>query len=238
LDTRVEDKPIAKPLEPAEPSQHLPTRQIGRASPSLAKTGALALSPLNRRRWRNFKANRRGYYSLWVFLILFAVTLFAEFIANDRPYYVSFEGRSFFPVVFNYPETAFGGDFETAADYRDPFLQKLISERKLGEASARATRIVSDAEGYANDLVPKARGQAQQMLEESEAYRQRKINEATGDAARFNQVAAEYSKAAQVTSRRLYLETMEQVLPRIAARRPPSVRSARRRKSGTGSVTR
>jgi membrane protease subunit HflK len=87
--------------------------------------------------------------------------------------------------------------------------------RDVASARADTARIISDAEGYANDLVPKARGQAQQMLEESEAYRERKINESTGDAARFNQVAAEYSKAAEVTSRRLYLETMEQVLPRI-----------------------
>jgi microcin C transport system permease protein len=87
------------------------------------------LTPINRRRWQNFKANRRGYWSLWIFLALFITSLFAEFIANDRPYYVSFEGRSFFPAFVNYPETAFGGDFETAADYRDPYLQKLIAEK-------------------------------------------------------------------------------------------------------------
>ncbi len=87
--------------------------------------------------------------------------------------------------------------------------------RDVASARADTARIVSDAEGYANDLIPKARGQAQQMLEESAAYRQKKINEAAGDAARFNQIAAEYSKAAQVTGQRLYLETMEQVLPRI-----------------------
>jgi len=87
--------------------------------------------------------------------------------------------------------------------------------RDVASARADTARIVNDAEGYANDLIPKARGQAQQMLEESEAYKQKKINEASGDAARFNQIAAEYSKAAQVTGQRLYLETMEQVLPRI-----------------------
>lgn len=87
--------------------------------------------------------------------------------------------------------------------------------RDVASARADTARIVNDAEGYANDLIPKARGQARQMLEESEAYRQKKINEAAGDAARFNQMAAEYSKAAHVTSQRLYLETMEQVLPRI-----------------------
>ena len=89
----------------------------------------LRMSPLNRRRWQNFKANRRGYLSFWVFLVLFVVTLFAEFIANDRPYFISFEDRLYFPVFVTYPETTFGGDFETAADYRDPYLQKLIAEK-------------------------------------------------------------------------------------------------------------
>jgi microcin C transport system permease protein len=87
------------------------------------------MSPLNWRRWQNFKANRRGYVSFWVFMVLFVVTLFANFIANDRPYFISYEGKWFFPVFVNYPETTFGGDFETAADYRDPFLQKLIAEK-------------------------------------------------------------------------------------------------------------
>ncbi len=87
------------------------------------------VSPLNRRRWQNFKANRRGYWSLWLFMVLFVLSLFAEFIANDKPFFVRYDGRSFFPVFVNYPETAFGGDFETAADYRDPFLQKLIAEK-------------------------------------------------------------------------------------------------------------
>src|SRR5271169_5982173 len=87
--------------------------------------------------------------------------------------------------------------------------------RDVASARADTARIVNDAEGYANDLIPKARGQAKQMSEEAEAYREKKINEAAGDAARFNQIAAEYSKASQVTGERLYLETMEQVLPRI-----------------------
>jgi membrane protease subunit HflK len=87
--------------------------------------------------------------------------------------------------------------------------------RDVASARADTARIVSDAEGYANDLIPKARGQAVQMRQESEAYKEKKINEAVGDAARFNQIAVEYSKAAQVTGQRLYLETMEQVLPRI-----------------------
>jgi microcin C transport system permease protein len=89
----------------------------------------LAISPLNRRRWLNFKVNRRGYVAFWIFMVLFVVSLFAEFIANDKPFYVSFDGKSYFPAVVTYPETAFGGDFETAADYRDPYLQKLIAEK-------------------------------------------------------------------------------------------------------------
>jgi microcin C transport system permease protein len=87
------------------------------------------LSPINQRRWRNFKANRRGYISLWIFMILFVVTLFAEFIANDKPFMIIYEGRPYFPAVRSYAETTFGGEFETAADYRDPYLQKQIAEK-------------------------------------------------------------------------------------------------------------
>ncbi|NPV24156.1 ABC transporter permease [Bradyrhizobium aeschynomenes] len=86
-------------------------------------------SPLNQRRWQNFKANRRGYWSLWIFLFLFIVSLFAELIANDRPFLIKFDGRLYWPAFVSYPETAFGGDFETAADYRDPYLQKLIADK-------------------------------------------------------------------------------------------------------------
>jgi membrane protease subunit HflK len=87
--------------------------------------------------------------------------------------------------------------------------------RDVASARADTSRIVSQAQGYANDLIPRARGQARQLLEEAAGYRQRKVDEATGDASRFNQVAAEYDRAALVTRRRLYLETMEEVLPRI-----------------------
>jgi microcin C transport system permease protein len=87
------------------------------------------LSPLNQRRWQNFKANRRGYWSLWLFLFLFIVSLFAELIANDRPFMVRYDGKLYWPAFVSYSETTFGGDFETAADYRDPFLQKLIAEK-------------------------------------------------------------------------------------------------------------
>jgi microcin C transport system permease protein len=95
----------------------------------LPESRRVALAPINRRRWENFKANRRGYWSFWIFLVLFVTSLFAEFIANDRPLYVRYDGKSYFPVFFSYPETTFGGDFQTAADYRDPYVQKLIADK-------------------------------------------------------------------------------------------------------------
>ena len=87
------------------------------------------LVPLGRRRWRNFKANKRGYWSFWIFTLLFVASLFAEFIASDQPFLAKYDGKFYFPAVYTYPETTFGGDFETAADYRDPFLQKLIADK-------------------------------------------------------------------------------------------------------------
>ncbi|MBT3767116.1 MAG: ABC transporter permease [Rhodospirillaceae bacterium] len=89
---------------------------------------ARTVSPLNARRLANFKANRRGFFSLWIFLALFIPTLFAEFIANDKPLLVKFEGSYFVPVVVDYAETTFGGDFPTSADYRDPFIAEKINK--------------------------------------------------------------------------------------------------------------
>jgi microcin C transport system permease protein len=89
----------------------------------------VALSPINKRRWQNFKSNKRGYWSLWIFLFLFIVSLFAEFIANDKPFMIDHDGKLYFPSVVTYSEAAYGGEFETAADYRDPYLQKLIAEK-------------------------------------------------------------------------------------------------------------
>jgi microcin C transport system permease protein len=87
------------------------------------------LSPINYRRWENFKENRRGHWSFWIFMVLLILSLGAEFIANDKPFYVKHDDRSYFPVFVTYSETAFGGEFETAADYRDPYLQKLIKDK-------------------------------------------------------------------------------------------------------------
>ena len=86
----------------------------------------IPLSPLARRRLTNFRCNRRGYWSLWIFLILFAISLPAEFIANDKPLLIRFQEQYYVPVLATYPETAFGGDFETEADYRDTFVRELI----------------------------------------------------------------------------------------------------------------
>ncbi|HUC02545.1 MAG TPA: ABC transporter permease, partial [Methyloceanibacter sp.] len=87
------------------------------------------LSVLNKRRWQTFKAHKRGYWSLWIFLILFVISLFAEFIANDKPPLVKFDGQYYFPVFKSYPETDFGGIFETEAVYRDPAVKQMIADK-------------------------------------------------------------------------------------------------------------
>ncbi|MBY8917264.1 ABC transporter permease [Nitratireductor sp. L1-7-SE] len=83
------------------------------------------LSPINRRRWQNFCANRRGYWSLWLFLILFVLSLFAEFLANDKPILAYYKGEVLFPVLVDYPEEKFGG-FLAVTDYRDPIISEEI----------------------------------------------------------------------------------------------------------------
>lgn len=83
------------------------------------------LSPLNQRRWQNFKANRRGYWSLWIFLVLFVLSLFSEFLANDRPILASYKGEILVPVLVHYPEEKFGG-FLAVTDYRDPVIREEI----------------------------------------------------------------------------------------------------------------
>lgn len=87
--------------------------------------------------------------------------------------------------------------------------------RDVAGARADAARIINEAQGYANDILPRARGEAQQLLEAAQAYKLRKINQARGDAARFTQVAAEYARASAVNAHRLYVEAMEQILPKI-----------------------
>ncbi|MDR0410001.1 MAG: ABC transporter permease [Spirochaetaceae bacterium] len=80
-------------------------------------------------RWERFKKNKRGYTSLRIFVVLFVLSLFSEFIANDRPLLVKFDGKYFFPVLKNYSELVFGGEFDINADYRDPYIINLIDEK-------------------------------------------------------------------------------------------------------------
>ena len=86
------------------------------------------MSPLTRRRWQNFKAKKRGYWSLWVITVLMVLSLFAEFIANDKPLMMTYEGDVYFPVLVTYPETTFGGVFETETEYRSEPVQQLIKD--------------------------------------------------------------------------------------------------------------
>lgn len=87
----------------------------------------LILPKNGNRAWRRFRANRRGYYSLWIFAILLVLSLFAEVLSNNKPLVVRYEGGWYFPVVFDYAETTFGGDFESEADYLDPFVRDRIT---------------------------------------------------------------------------------------------------------------
>ena len=85
-----------------------------------------SLSP-SRRAWQRFKRNRLGYWSLVMFCVLVVASLFAELLSNDRPLIVRYEGRTYFPMVQDYPETTFGGDFETTTDYLDPFIREQLT---------------------------------------------------------------------------------------------------------------
>jgi microcin C transport system permease protein len=110
LDTRVEehlDEPFPRAERPARSARGWMPR--------------LRLSPLNRRRWHNFKSNRRGFWSLAIFLTLFVLTLFAEVIANDKPILLVYKGEVLFPVLVDYPESKFGG-FLATTDYKEPVI--------------------------------------------------------------------------------------------------------------------
>lgn len=87
-----------------------------------------AVAKRRARTWRRFKRNRRGYYSLVLFLIFFILSLMAEVLSNDMPLVVRYEGRFYFPILVSYPETTFGGDFETATDYSDPYIRQKLEQ--------------------------------------------------------------------------------------------------------------
>src|SRR5471030_2565663 len=88
----------------------------------------MTISPLNQARWARFRANPRGFWSLWIFLLMFALSLLSNVIANEKPLLVNYQGQIYAPFLFNYSETTFGGELETPADYQDPFVIRQIEE--------------------------------------------------------------------------------------------------------------
>nr|WP_245960523.1 ABC transporter permease [Simplicispira hankyongi] len=99
----------------------------GAGDGAVAASAPPSLSP-SRRAWLRFKRNRLGYWSLVIFVVLVAVSLCAELVSNDRPLVVRYEGQLYFPMLKDYPETTFGGDFLTATDYLDPYIRKKLKE--------------------------------------------------------------------------------------------------------------
>jgi microcin C transport system permease protein len=114
---------------PASPSGAAGTLTPLQGSPAGLTFLGRRITPLTRRRLDNFRANKRGFWSLWIFLAVFGVTLCAEFIANDRPLLIKYDGGFYMPVFHSYPETAFGGVFPTEADYHDPAVKELIEAK-------------------------------------------------------------------------------------------------------------
>jgi len=105
----------------------------------------MALNALNQRRWRNFRRNGRAYWSLVIFSVLFTLSLFAEFIANDKPIVVNYRGEYYMPVFNFYPETEFGGDFKTEAIYRDIEVKCLIKSGGLESCFDDPEGVIEDA---------------------------------------------------------------------------------------------
>jgi len=107
---------------------------------------------LTRRRWRSFKKNRRGFYSLLLFSVLFALSLCAEVLSNDKPFLIHYAGHWYCPLISTYAETTFGGDFETEADYRDPYL--------LEKLRAPGNRIFFPPNPYGSNSIDLSLGEA------------------------------------------------------------------------------
>ena len=114
------------------------------------------LSPLNQRRWRNFRANSRAFWSLVLFALLFGLSLFAEFLANDRPILIRYQGAFYTPIFHFYPETEFGGDFKTEAVYRDPEVRCLIVSGGLEDCFDDPAGVIAEVQatgGFAGQPV-------------------------------------------------------------------------------------
>jgi len=102
-----------------------PTTASDQLAPPVVRTGWLKLTPLNKRRLTNFKANKRGYWSFWIFMTLFVMSMLSNILANDRPIIAYYKGEILFPVFITYPEEKFGG-FLARTDYRDPTIENEI----------------------------------------------------------------------------------------------------------------
>ncbi len=132
-------------MRASRPPCRKPNRSVRPASLSRPSAGRCGCRRSTSGAGSNFKRNRRGFYSLWIFLFLFITSLFAEVIANDKPFLIQYEGGFYFPSMFTYPETTFGGEFETAADYRDPYLQKKIERSRRPDVVAADPVFLLDA---------------------------------------------------------------------------------------------
>ncbi|WOI56423.1 ABC transporter permease [Palleronia sp. LCG004] len=140
--------PVRSPTEPGieGPPPHPGAGGLDAPPPVTPKRRRPTLSPLNQRRWRNFRRNGRAFWSLIIFGVLFGLSLFAEFIANDKPILVSYRGELFTPVFNFYPETAFGGDFRTEAVYSDVEVQCLIMTAGLVECFDDPRALINSGE--------------------------------------------------------------------------------------------
>ena len=110
----------------------------------------MTLSSVNQARWARFRHNRRGYWSLWIFAVIFLCSLCAELIANDRPLLVSYQGSLYAPVLKNYSEKTFGGEFATTADYQDPWLQQRLENN--GWVLWAPIRFAASSINYSTDI--------------------------------------------------------------------------------------
>ncbi len=119
MDSKLQDRLDRGGYETIEP-------EPGQTQPPPRRDSWFRLSPINKRRLANFRKNRRGYWSFWIFVVLFGLSLFAEFIANDRPILVSYKGELLMPALVDYPESKFGG-FLATTDYRDPYIENEIN---------------------------------------------------------------------------------------------------------------
>ncbi|MEQ3636934.1 ABC transporter permease [Alcanivorax sp.] len=95
----------------------------------MAFSNPLTRNPVWQRQWQAFRSNKRGYWALWIFVTLFVISLGAELIANEKPLLVSYDNEFYVPVFNTYPETTFGGFFESETNYRDPVVKDLINDK-------------------------------------------------------------------------------------------------------------